>query len=270
MVCLPPLLESMVQGIAPTPQALGQALLRGRYTAAVARIERTGVPIDVETLTAIRDGWERIKADLIREVDADYGVFEHGVFKSGLFAKYRADRGIAWPKTESGRLQLNQDTFRDQAKVYPELAPLRELRHSLSELRIEKLAVGSDGRNRTMLSPFSASSGRNTPSANKFIFGPSVWLRGLIKPGPDRAIAYIDWSSQEVAIAAALSGDPFLIDAVASGDPYLSSPCVPVWHPKAPPRLATALFVIFARLVYSVLITAWELGRWRSYQHLDH
>lgn len=43
MVCLPPLLESMVQGIAPTPQALGQALLRGRYTAAVARIERTGV-----------------------------------------------------------------------------------------------------------------------------------------------------------------------------------------------------------------------------------
>jgi DNA polymerase I len=126
------------------------------------------------------------------------------------------------PKTESGRLQLDQDTFRDQAKVYPELAPLRELRHSLSELRIEKLAVGSDGRNRAMLSPFGASSGRNTPSANKFIFGPSVWLRGLIKPGPDRAVAYIDWSSQEVAIAAALSGDPFLIDAVASGDPYLS------------------------------------------------
>jgi DNA polymerase I len=44
----------------------------------------------------------------------------------------------------------------------------------------------------------------------------------LIKPAPGRAIAYIDWSSQEVAIAAALSGDPFLIDAVASGDPYLS------------------------------------------------
>jgi DNA polymerase I len=222
VICLPPLLEAMLPGIAPTMQSLGQALLRGRYTAAVARMERTGVPIDTETLTAVRDGWERIKGDLIREVDADYGVFEHGVFKSGLFAKYLADRGIPWPKTETGRLQLDQDTFRDQAKVYPVLAPLRELRHSLSELRIEKLAVGSDGRNRAMLSPFGASSGRNTPSANKFIFGPSVWLRGLIKPGPDMAIAYIDWSSQEVAIAAALSGDPFLIDAVASGDPYLS------------------------------------------------
>ena len=222
VICLPALLEAMLPQIAPTAQALGQALLRGRYMAAVARMERTGVPVDAETLTAIRDGWGAIKGDLIREVDADYGVYENGSFKAGLFAKYLADRGIPWPKTESGRLQLDQDTFRDQAKAYPELAPLRELRHSLSELRIEKLAVGPDGRNRTMLSPFGASSGRNTPSANKFIFGPSVWLRGLIKPGPGRAVAYIDWSSQEVAIAAALSGDPSLIDAVTSGDPYLS------------------------------------------------
>jgi DNA polymerase-1 len=222
VICLPALLEAMLPGIAPTSQALGQALLRGRYMAAVARMERTGVPIDVETLTATRNGWESIKGDLIKEVDAAYGVYENGSFTAGLFAKYLADRGIAWPKTETGRLQLDQDTFRDQAKVYPELAPLRELRHSLSDLRIEKLAVGSDGRNRAMLSPFGASSGRNTPSANKFIFGPSVWLRGLIQPAPGMAIAYIDWSSQEVAIAAALSGDPFLIDAVASGDPYLS------------------------------------------------
>jgi DNA polymerase I len=91
---------------------------------AVAQMERTGVPLDAETLAAIRDGWGSIKSDLITEVDTDYGVFENSVFKSGLFAKYLADRGIAWPKTETGRLQLDQDTFRDQAKVYPELAPL--------------------------------------------------------------------------------------------------------------------------------------------------
>ena len=82
--------------------------------------------------------------------------------------------------------------------------------------------MGSDGRNRTLLSPFDASSGRNTPSANQFIFGPCVWLRGLIKPGLGMAVAYIDYSSQEVAVAAALSCDPFLIDAVASGDTYMS------------------------------------------------
>ena len=92
------------------------------------------------------------------------------------------------------------------AKRYPQLEPLKELRHALSELRLEKLAVGSDDRNRTLLSPFGASSGRNTPSNNKFIFGPSVWLRGLIKPPEGRALAYIDWKSQEVCDRGAAVG----------------------------------------------------------------
>lgn len=222
VVCLPPLLEAMLPGITATPQGLGQALLRGRSTAAVARMERVGVPIDTKTLTALRTHWSDIKLGLIQEVDRAYGVYEGGTFKAGLFAKYLADRGISWPRTETGRLVLDQDTFKDMAKIHPQLAPLRELRHSLSELRLEKLAVGSDGRNRTLLSPFGAISGRNTPSANQFIFGPAVWLRSLIKPGPGMAVAYIDYSSQEIAIAAALSGDPFLIDAIASGDPYMS------------------------------------------------
>ena len=108
------------------------------------------------------------------------------------------------------------------AKRYPQLEPLKELRHALSELRLEELAVGPDGRNRTLLSPFGATSGRNTPSNNKFIFGPSVWLRGLIKPPEGGALAYVDWKSQEVGIAAALSGDQALLDAVSSGDPYLA------------------------------------------------
>ena len=163
-----------------------------------------------------------IKLDLIGAIDKDYGVYEGTTFKSGLFAGYLADNRIDWPRTETGRLQLDQDTFRDMAKRYPQLEPLKELRHALSELRLEKLAVGPDDRNRTLLSPFGASSGRNTPSNNKFIFGPSVWLRGLIKPPEGRALAYVDWKSQEVYIAAELSGDPALLDAVPSGDPYLA------------------------------------------------
>jgi DNA polymerase I len=108
------------------------------------------------------------------------------------------------------------------SKRHPQLEPLKELRHALSELRLEKLSVGPDGRNRVLLSPFGASSGRNTASNSRFIFGPSVWLRGLIKPPDGKALAYIDWSSQEVYIAAALSGDPALLDAVKTGDPYLA------------------------------------------------
>jgi DNA polymerase I-like protein with 3'-5' exonuclease and polymerase domains len=72
-----------------------------------------------------------------------------------------------------------------------------------------------------LLSAFRASSGRNAPSNSKFIFGPSVWLRGLIKPPPGYAVAYVDWRQQEFGIAAALSGDTAMQAAYRSGDPYL-------------------------------------------------
>ena len=216
------LLERMLPGIEARPNGFGQALLRGRYMAAVARMERTGVPIDVDTLGRLRTHWGAIKRGLVDAIDKDYGVFDGTTFKSGLFAGYLVDNGIDWPRSEAGRLQLDRETFRDMAKRYPQLEPLKDLRHSLSELRLEKLAVGPDGRNRVLLSPFGASSGRNTPSNSKFIFGPSVWLRGLIKPPGGRALAYVDWKSQEVYVAAQLSGDQALMNAVTSGDPYLA------------------------------------------------
>ena len=47
-------------------------------------------------------------------------------------------------------------------------------------------------------------------------------MRGLIKPPAGHGLAYIDWASQEIAIAAALSGDGRLLQGYASGDPYLA------------------------------------------------
>jgi DNA polymerase I-like protein with 3'-5' exonuclease and polymerase domains len=49
-----------------------------------------------------------------------------------------------------------------------------------------------------------------------------VWLRGLIKPPPGYAVAYVDWSQQEFGVAAALSGDLAMQAAYRSGDPYLA------------------------------------------------
>jgi DNA polymerase I len=219
---LGPLLERMLPAILGRPgPALGHALLRGRFTAAVARMERAGVPIDTVMLGRLRRQWHAIQRDLIRAVDADYGVYDGATFKADRFETWLQQQGIPWPRTDTGRLQLDRDTFKAAGNIYPQVSPLRELRTSLSEMRLEKLAVGADGRNRAPLMPFAARSSRNTPSNSKFIFGPSVWLRGLIKPAQGRALAYIDWSAQEVAIAAALSGDQALLDAVQSGDPYL-------------------------------------------------
>jgi hypothetical protein len=357
-----------------------RALLRGRYTAAAARMEWAGVPVDVETLDWLRKGWDKIKRRLIAAVDADYGVFvptgrrtinpgtalgaailaeaeaweidpyrladavdtvwseeraieagavearraarkatgltarridlwedggrdhsdfpqldvkarelagaypalgigtgyrgEDGVdetdhaaalwealrgrddkpkpkhhpqimrqaaelvasapgtaadysgpmtFSVERWSRYLTGKGIAWPRLESGALALDDETFREMARAYPvEVATIRELRHALSQMRLNELAVGSDRRNRLLLSAFASKTGRNQPSNSRFIFGPSCWLRSLIKPEAGRAVAYIDFSQQELAIAAALSGDERMQDAYRSGDFYLT------------------------------------------------
>jgi hypothetical protein len=201
---------------------LPRALLRGRYMAAAAAMEHVGTPIDVDTLDLFRRHWTGIQGQLIAEIDAGYGVFEGRTFKRDRWAQWLAARGIPWPLLESGNLDLSDDTFRQQARAYPSVSPLRELRSSLSDLRLNDLAVGRDGRNRTILSAFRSRTGRNQPSNTRFIFGPSVWLRGLIKPPPGHAVAYVDWSQQEIGIAAALSGDPALRAAYLSGDCYLA------------------------------------------------
>jgi hypothetical protein len=144
-------------------------------------------------------------------------------FSAKRWASYLARKGIPWPRLPSGSLALDDDTFKEMARVYPaEVGPIRDLRTALGQLRLNDLAVGPDGRNRTLLSAFASKTGRNQPSNSQFIFGPSAWLRGLIRPAPGRALAYIDWSGQEYGVAAAQSGDRTMQDDYQSGDPYLA------------------------------------------------
>jgi hypothetical protein len=201
---------------------LPRALLRGRYMAAASAMEHAGTPIDVPMLELFQRHWTGIQDRLIAEIDLAYGVFEGRTFKRDRFATWLETQGIPWARLESGELDLSDDTFRHAARAYPAVAPLRELRSSLSDLRLNDLAVGSDGRNRTIISAFRSRTGRNQPSNTKYVFGPSVWLRGLIKPPPGHGIAYCDWAQQEFGIAAALSGDQAMQAAYRSGDCYLA------------------------------------------------
>jgi hypothetical protein len=159
---------------------------------------------------------------LIADIDASYQVYEGRSFRQQRFADFLVRQDIPWPSLTSGALDLSDDAFREMARLHPLIAPLRELRVALSQMRLADLAVGQDGRNRTLLSVFRSRTGRNQPSNTKAIFGPSVWLRSLIQPKPGYGLAYIDWSQQEFGIAAALSGDVLMMEAYHSGDPYLA------------------------------------------------
>lgn len=201
---------------------LALALIRGRYVAAVACMEHRGVPVDVEALTGIKTNWATIPAKLIARIDKDYGIYDGKTFKADRWGSWLAANNIPWPLLPTGKLALDDDTFKEMSRTYPQVAPIRELRTTLAQLRLNDLAVGHDGRNRCLLSPFRSRTGRNQPSNSAFIFGPSCWLRSLIRPEPNMAISYIDWSQQELAIAAALSGDDKMMRAYSSGDFYLT------------------------------------------------
>ena len=226
---------------------LPRALLRGRYSWAVAAMEHRGIPIDVPTFEHLKGRWSAVQAQLVAEVDQRYRVFDGATFKRDRFARYLVERGIPWPMLETGQLDLSDDTFRSQAKAHPVVAELRELRAALGQMRLfEDLSIGPDGRNRTSIAPFRARTGRNQPSNAKFIFGPSRWLRSLIRPAPGMAVAYLDFISQEIAVGAALSGDAAMLEAYSSGDFYLSfakqAGAVPADATKATHGEARSLF----------------------------
>jgi hypothetical protein len=201
---------------------LARALFRGRYMAAIAQMEWAGVPIDTVVLARLRDHWDQIKEALVNEVDDQFGVYDGLVFKMDRFANYLTRAEIPWSQLASGQLNLSDKTFKERARAFPQVEPLRQCRKILAQLRLHELSVGADGRNRCLLSPVRTRTGRNAPSNSRFIFGAAAWLRSLIRPTLGRGLAYIDWSAQEIGIAAALSGDPLLMDGYQSGDPYLS------------------------------------------------
>jgi hypothetical protein len=214
--------------------SLGIALYHGEFAAVSALMEHHGVPIDMEIFPQLadKDTWRALRDAMVPVIDAHYGVYARDsagnwTFNMEQFVAYLSREGINWPLLESGRLDMKRKTFEEMSKAYPQLEKLRQLRYVRDKMRTVKLAVGADGRNRTVLWPFKAKTSRTQPKASQWIFSPAVWLRSLIKPEPEMAIAYIDYSSMEFLIAASLSDGHCgpvnnMLDIYRSGDPYLS------------------------------------------------
>jgi hypothetical protein len=204
------------------------ALHWGEFAAVSAVMEHNGVPLNMEIIPdlQVKHVWDFIRNALVPKINEQYGVYV--LDKAGswhwndnLFEACCARMGIVWPRHESGKLDLRQKTFDSMAKAYPEVESLRQLRHTQNKMRKINLAVGSDGRNRTMLWTHASKTSRSQPKASQWIFSPAVWLRFAIKPGPGQAIAYIDWSGMEFQVAAALSDCKPMMELYASGSPYV-------------------------------------------------
>ena len=201
---------------------LGRALLRGRYMCAVARLETAGIPIDQACVGRLAKKWSAFWSSAVGIIDKPHGIFRNGRLDRDALAEWLDHRGIAWPRTGMGALDLGDDAFGDMARAHPELRPLKDVQTTISYFDPRELKIGGDGRNRTSLRPFASRTGRNQPSTKASILGAPTWARHLIRPEVGTGLAMIDWRQQEFGIAAALADDLAMQASYNTGDPYLA------------------------------------------------
>jgi len=218
-------LVRLVPRIVPTIRSLPHALMRGQFMWCIARMEGRGVSMDLGWLDRIRARWEAVKVDVVTEMDRPFGVYEivdgNAHWRNERFEAFLQRSRISWPRSVDGRPDLRAETFEAMSKDNPSVDQLRELRSTLSKLRLNDLQVGTDGRNRTLLGAFGSKTSRNQPGSSKYVFGPAKWIRFLISPPPGLALIHRDFCQQEIQIAAVVSGDEALLAACADGDAYI-------------------------------------------------
>lgn len=198
-----------------------RALKRGRFGVCAAKVPYYGIPVDVPSLETINSQRESIRSQLIQKVDSNYKVFDGDSLVRKSFLRWTEKNGIFWPITQCGDPALDEETLEEMSVYHPVVKPLAQLLKTLNELKKVNLPVGTDGRCHVSPGLFGTVTGRNSPRARNFVFLLSKWWRYLIKAAPGTKLIYLDWRSQEFAIAADLSGDVAMKRAYQSGDVYL-------------------------------------------------
>jgi hypothetical protein len=181
---------------------------------AVAQIQARGMPIDVALWNLCQENKAAIIAELRRRFDPSYGDDDPIFDADGRWSRERLESWLirngvhAWPRHDSGMLDTSDDAFKLMSHV-PGVDKIHALRDTLRVIVGAKLPIGRDGRNRPSLFPFGTATGRNAHS--KSLFNAHAGMRSFMVFPPDVISVYLDWKSQEIAIAAALSGDAALM-----------------------------------------------------------
>jgi DNA polymerase I len=189
----------------------------------IALIQARGMPIDMELWNLVQENKAPVIADLLRQFDPSYGsecpiYTPEGEWSYERFERWLVTKRVAaWPRLDSGRLDTNSDAFRLMYHL-PGIEGLHALRDSLGFIVKARLPIGKDGRNRPSLFPFGTATGRNAHS--KSPYNAHAGLRSFMVFPLNTIGFYLDWRSQEVGVAAALSGDQALIDDYLAGDVY--------------------------------------------------
>ena len=219
------LLRKMLRGTALFPAASVKHVLHwSNYSAkSVALIQSRGIPIDVPLWNLVQENKAAVIGELLRQFDPSYGDDDpiyspDGEWEYARFERWLIRSGVpAWPRLESGALDISGDAFELMYHM-PGVEGLLALRNSVGFIAKARLPIGRDGRNRPSLFPFVTATGRNAHTRSPY--NAHAGVRSFIVFPPDTFGVYLDWRTEEVGIAASLSGDQALMDAYRSGDVY--------------------------------------------------
>ena len=202
---------------------LARAPIRGAFMMQIERMRWRDYPIDVPLYRRAERHAPTITAKMRIGLNHKLGaeVYFGGVFKRAAMFRLMRQRGIPIPiDPKTGKFSCATKLLKPMIETYPELKIFYEDKRMIDALMRLGLEIGSDGRHRVWLNPFGTKTGRNNPTT-KALWGLPHTMRSFMRvTTPGMAIAQVDFSSEHIGIAAALSGDPLLMADYLSGDPY--------------------------------------------------
>jgi DNA polymerase-1 len=238
--CLPGLLKKVgdLHQEINDEYSLVDAFTRGEFVklTVLLHYNSKGFPIDLERLEAIYNNRQSLMYSISEKVNEYYNInlyeydkktqkhtFKIKIFKELLENQLQVPH---WKLTKAGKPCTQEEYIDEMVKSIPSLHFLHQTRKTLKAFKGTDYRdlVTPEGYIRPESKVFSQKTGRNTPLPKSgFLLNLSPWLRSaLIRPKPGMAFFGIDWSQQEIGIAAILSGDDRMLQVYNSSDPYLA------------------------------------------------
>ena len=202
---------------------ISQALFSGAAVACTAQVEFNGIHINQPLLKRIDDAFPYVKRTMIDELNADLDIYENDVLKQHKFDEFIERIGLSdvWPLTITGKYKTDENTLEEYKDTHPDIRKFKLAQEFISSRKLKGFIVGPDGKARCSYRMYGLKTGRTNPSTAKHPFNAPKAMRNLVRAPKDKIMVNFDYRSQEVAIAAYLSGDQNMIAAVEQTDPYI-------------------------------------------------
>lgn len=218
---------------------------RGEYSVLSAKMLARGYPVNHDKVKSFTLNISHILNEAVQHcftTAPDVEAFRWAkkdkkwtLYEKPIRAWVEAQNLPHWRKTDKGKLSLSKDAFNDWFSQDSEgfagafcryLKTKQSLNGFIPSQNAKKGVfsdfVGSDGRVRPYLGIYGSQASRSQPGSIGFIPLKAHWMRNFIEAPKGRALAGIDYASQEFLIAAIMSQDSEMMDAYKSGDVYLA------------------------------------------------